>query len=160
MAADHDRVPARDGAWRPSVLSAVLIGVGLMAAVDEVIFHQILAWHHFYDRATPRVALLSDGLLHAAELVAIVGGFFWLADLRRRAALLPMAAWGGLLAGAGAFQLFDGVVDHKVLRVHQVRYGWTCRFYDIAWNAVGVVLLAVGVAVAARARRRATAEAR
>lgn len=137
-----------------------LIGAALIAAIDEIVFHQILAWHHFYDRATPRVALLSDGLLHAAELVAIVGGFFWLADLRRRAALLPMAAWGGLLAGAGAFQLFDGVVDHKVLRVHQVRYGVDLPVYDIAWNAVGVVLLAVGVAVAARARRRATAEAR
>jgi len=58
------------------VLAAGLIGVAAMAAVDEVVFRQILGWHHFYARATQAVDLLSDGLLHAAELVALAGGFF------------------------------------------------------------------------------------
>ena len=40
----------------------VLIGIGLMAAVDEIIFHKQLGWHHFYDGATPAMGLLSDGL--------------------------------------------------------------------------------------------------
>jgi len=138
---------------RPSILAAGLIGVAVMAAVDEVVFHQVLAWHHFYDRGTPAVALLSDGLLHAAELVALVGGFFWFADLRRRGALVPMAAWGGFLLGAGAFQLFDGLVDHKVLRVHQVRYGVDLTGYDLAWNLAGVLLLLVGASLVWRAGR-------
>lgn len=116
---------------RPSVPAAALIGVAAMAAVDEVVFHQILGWHHFYDRATPAVGLLSDELLHAAELVAVGGGFFWFADPRRRGALVPLAAWGGFLLGAGAFQLFDGVVDHKVLRVHQIRYGVDLLPHDL-----------------------------
>jgi uncharacterized membrane protein len=101
---------------RPSILAAGLIGVAVMAAVDEVVFRQLLAWHHFYDRGTPALALLSDGLLHAAELVRLVGGFIWFADLRRRGVLVPLADWGGFLLGAGAFQLFDGLVDHKVQR--------------------------------------------
>ena len=54
-----------------SGLAAALLGMGCMAAVDEIIFHQILAWHHFYDGATTAVALMSDGFLHAAELVAM-----------------------------------------------------------------------------------------
>jgi len=65
-------------------------------------FHQLLGWHHFYDRSTPAVGLLSDGLLHAAELVALVAGFFWFADLRRRGAFVRLAGWSGLLTGAGA----------------------------------------------------------
>ncbi|GAA3155191.1 hypothetical protein GCM10010466_52690 [Planomonospora alba] len=142
---------------RPSLLSAALIGIGVMAAVDELVFHQLLAWHHFYDRATLRVGLLSDGLLHAAELVAVVGGFFWLSDLRRRAALVPSAAWGGFLLGAGGFQLFDGLVDHKVLRVHQIRYGVDLLPYDLAWNLSGALLLACGAVLAVRARRRRAA---
>jgi uncharacterized membrane protein len=136
---------------RPSVLAAGLIGVAVMAAVDEVVFHQLLAWHHFYDRGTPAVALLSDGLLHAAELVGLVGGFFWFADLRRRGVLMPLAAWGGFLLGAGIFQLFDGLVDHKVLRVHQVRYGVDLAGYDLAWNLAGVLLLFVGASIVWRA---------
>jgi uncharacterized membrane protein len=115
-----------------------------MAAIDEIVFHQILAWHHFYDRATPTVALLSDGLLHAAELVILVAGIFLVADLRRRDALVTRSAWGGFLLGAGAFQLFDGVVDHKLLRVHQIRYGVQLLPYDLAWNACAAVLIAIG----------------
>lgn len=124
-----------------------------MAAVDEIVFHQILAWHHFYDRATPAIGLLSDGILHAAEVIALVVGGFGLADLARRRALVPRAAWAGGFLGAGAFQVVDGLVNHKVLRVHQVRYGVPDLLpYDVAWVGAGVVLLAVGL-VLARPRR-------
>ncbi|MFI7513444.1 DUF2243 domain-containing protein [Micromonospora echinofusca] len=139
---------------RRSVLAAAVVGVAVMAAVDEIVFHQILGWHHFYDRSTLSVGLLSDGLLHSAELIALVGGFFWYADLRRRGALLPRAAWGGFLLGAGAFQLFDGIVDHKVLRLHQIRYGVHLLPYDVVWNAAAVVLLLLGAWVTWRVRSR------
>ncbi len=125
--------------------ATALIGIGLMAAVDEIVFHQLLAWHHFYDRSTSDIALLSDGLLHAAELVAVVAGFFMWADLRHRNIAAPRLAWGGFLVGAGSFQIFDGLVDHKVLRVHQVRYGVELLAYDLAWNAAGIVLLGLGL---------------
>ena len=127
-----------------------------MAGVDEIVFHQILSWHHFYDRSTPAVALLSDGLLHAAELIMIVAGFFVFADVRRRNALAPIWAWAGFFLGAGVFQLFDGVVDHKVLRVHQVRYGVYLLPYDIAWNAFGGILVLVGAWLLMRGRSQAS----
>ena len=130
-----------------------LVGVGLMAAVDEVVFHQLLRWHHFYDLATPAVGIVSDGLLHAAELVALVTGGFWVADLRRRGAFAPAWAWAGFFVGAGGFQTFDGVVDHKLLRVHQVRYGVDLLPYDLAWVGAGLALLAVGAVLWAQARR-------
>jgi uncharacterized membrane protein len=137
--------------FRASLLAAGVIGVAVMAAVDEIVFHQLLGWHHFYDRSTPTVALLSDGLLHAAELLALVGGFFWFADLRRRGVFLAPAGWGGFLLGLGAFQLFDGVVDHKLLRLHQIRYGVDLMPYDIAWNAAGALLILAGAVVTRRA---------
>ncbi|NJB84348.1 putative membrane protein [Lewinella marina] len=127
-----------------SIRAAALIGVGVMAAVDEIIFHQVLAWHHFYDGATPQIALLSDGFLHAAELVALVAGFFLLLDLRRSDTLDTGRAWAGFFLGLGGFQLFDGIVDHKVLRLHQIRYVENLLPYDIAWNAAGLILLAIG----------------
>ncbi|MEH0970334.1 DUF2243 domain-containing protein [Micromonospora sp. CPCC 205546] len=151
----RSRFPGSDAPdLRRSVLAAAVIGVAVMAAVDEIVFHQILGWHHFYDRSTPSVGLLSDGLLHSAELLALVGGFFWYADLRRRGALVPRAAWGGFLLGAGAFQLFDGIVDHKVLRLHQIRYGVHLLPYDVVWNVAAVALLLLGAWVIWRVRSR------
>lgn len=138
-----------------SLWAAALVGIGVMAAIDEIIFHQLLGWHHFYDRSTPMIGLLSDGILHATELVAIVGGFFLLMGLRGRCALASDWAWAGFFIGLGGFQLFDGIIDHKVLRLHQIRYGVPLLPYDLAWNLAGLLLLAVGVVLLTRARKRA-----
>lgn len=131
-----------------------MLGVASMAAVDEIVFHQLLGWHHFFDRSTPAIGLLSDGLLHTAELLLLVAGFVLLSDLRRQRALAVGHFWAAVILGAGGFQLFDGLIDHKVLRVHQVRYDVDLLPYDLAWNGFGVVLLLVGAALMVRARRR------
>ncbi|MEU9028176.1 DUF2243 domain-containing protein [Streptomyces sp. NPDC048383] len=141
-----------------SLLVCGLIGMGVMAAIDEIVFHQILGWHHFYDRSTLGVGLMSDGLLHTAELLALVSGFFLYADLRRRRALAPGHARAGFFLGLGIFQLFDGIVDHKLLRLHQIRYGVDVTPYDWAWNTVALVLLLIGTALAVRAGRDPEAE--
>lgn len=151
MAEAAERAPADP---RRSLVAAALIGVGVTAAVDEIVFHQLLAWHHFFDRSTSAVALFSDGLLHSAELIILVLGFFMLADVRARRALARTSAWAGFFLGAGGFQLFDGIVDHKVLRLHQVRYVDNLLPYDLAWNGVGLLLLAVGLLLLRRARAR------
>lgn len=135
---------------------SALIGIGLMAAVDEIIFHQLLAWHHFYDQSSLEIGLLSDGLLHSAELIALVAGFFLLSDLGRRHALAPLWAWAGGLLGAGGFQLFDGLINHKLLRLHQIRYGVYLLPYDLAWNGAALLLIAIGVVLLVRARSSST----
>ena len=137
---------------RASMIATAFLGVGLMAAVDEIVFHQLLAWHHFYDRSTPTIGLLSDGILHAAELLMLAAGFYLFVQLCRRGAVSGLHAWAGFFLGAGGFQLFDGIVDHKILRLHQVRYVDNLLPYDLAWNAVGVMLLLIGLAVLKRAR--------
>jgi len=120
------------------------VGVGVAAFVDETVFHQLLHWHHFYDRATPEVGLVSDGLFHAFGWFALVAGLFWFAALRRPDALRPRRWVGGLLLGAGAFQLWDGTVQHKLLRLHQIRYDVDLTGYDVTWNVVAAVLVVLG----------------
>ena len=135
-----------------STVSGVLAGVGLVAFVDETVFHQLLHWHHFYDRSTPDVGLVSDGLFHAFGFVAVVSGLFLLSDLRRRRSLVVRRWVGGVLLGAGAFQLYDGLVQHKVFGLHQIRYGVDLLPYDLTWNVLAAVLLVAG-ALLTRARR-------
>ena len=141
------------GSARESFRAAMLIGIGIMAAVDEIIFHQLLAWHHLYDRSTTKVGLMADGILHAAELVVIVAGFFWMLELRKSGSLVKPFATAGLFVGLGLFQLFDGLIDHKVLRLHQIRYVDNVVPYDIAWNVTAVILLAIGFVLWRNARK-------
>jgi uncharacterized membrane protein len=137
---------------RRSLLTGAMIGIAVMAAVDTIVFHQLLSWHHFYDRSTPDLSLLSDGLLQTTYLVLLVAGFFQFADLRRRRTVARRSAWAGFVLGLGAFQLFDGIVDHKLLEVHQVRYDVDVLAYDLAWNGAAVAVLALGAVLAWRSR--------
>lgn len=52
---------------------------------------------------------------------------------------------GALLLGADGFQLYDGTVQHKLLRLHQIRYHVTIWPYDLAWNLLAAVMIAAGV---------------
>ncbi|MEV6549610.1 DUF2243 domain-containing protein [Streptomyces sp. NPDC051597] len=151
------RQPPPDyGTVRPqrSVWSGVLIGVGIAAFVDETVFHQLLHWHHFYDKSTPGVGLVSDGLFHAFGWLAVVTGLMLMADLRRRAALSGRGLAGGILLGAGFFQLYDGTVQHKLFELHQIRYHVDLVPYDWTWNVLAVILLAVGVVLVRRSLTR------
>jgi uncharacterized membrane protein len=137
---------------RRTLLSGVLFGIGVAAFVDETVFHQLLHWHHFYDRSTPDAGLVSDGLFHAFGWLAVVAALFGLADLRRRAGLL-LGRWvGAMLVGLGGFQLYDGTVQHKLLKLHQIRYHVDVAPYDLAWDLSAAVFLAVGVVLLVRTR--------
>ena len=60
---------------------------------------------------------------------------------------------GGLLLGAGGFQLYDGTVQHKLLGLHQIRYHVDLVPYDITWNVIAVVMIVAGI-VLLRTRAR------
>ncbi|UTT42651.1 DUF2243 domain-containing protein [Exiguobacterium aurantiacum] len=125
--------------------SGFLFGLGLIAFIDETVFHQLLAWHHFYDRSTSAVGLFSDGLFHAFSWFATVASLFLLADLRRRDSFWMKRWMSGLLIGVGFFQLYDGIIHHKLLRIHQIRYGVEILPYDLVWNITAFIILLGGL---------------
>ena len=148
MASSHLAGDVRDTAakqTRRSIWSGTLAGIGLVAFIDETVFHQLLHWHHFYDKSTLAVGLVSDGLFHAGGFIAMVAGLFLLADAHRRGGCVPKRWWGGLLLGAGGFQLYDGIVQHKLLGLHQIRYHVTIWPYDLTWNLIAFIMILAGV---------------
>lgn len=48
-------------------------------------------------------------------------------------------------------------MDHKLPRLHQIRYGVDITPYGLAWNVSGLMLLLARVGLAARAARRGAA---
>lgn len=125
--------------------SGLLFGIGFVAFIDETVFHQLLHWHHFYDKSTTDIGLISDGLFHALSWFATIAGLFLFADLRRRNGFWLTRWVGGLLLGAGGFQLYDGIIQHKLMRLHQIRYVDNVVVYDLVWNIFAVILLIVGI---------------
>ena len=47
--------------------------------------------------------------------------------------------------GAGLFQLYDGIIQHKLMRIHQIRYVDNVIIYDIVWNIIAIILLVAGI---------------
>ncbi|GIO25019.1 DUF2243 domain-containing protein [Oceanobacillus sp. J11TS1] len=134
--------------------SGFLFGLGLTAFIDEVVFHQLLRWHHFYDLSTTAVGLISDGLFHAFSWFATIGGLFMLSDLRRRQAFWLKRWWGGMMFGTGLFQLYDGIIQHKIMRIHQIRYVDNVFIYDLVWNVIAAIILINGIIIIVSTRKK------
>lgn len=131
-----------------------LFGLGFAAFIDETVFHQLLHWHHFYDRSTTDIGLVSDGLFHAFSWFATVFSAFMFADLQRKQGFW-LARWmGGVLLGGGGFNLYDGIIQHKLMRIHQIRYDVEILPYDLAWNITAAALIIVGVILIVRTRKQ------
>lgn len=124
MVSSHLAGDVRDAAakqTRRSIWSGTLAGVGLVAFIDETVFHQSLHWHHFYDKSTLAVGLVgrlvSRGRVHRDGRRSFPAG-----RCAPPGRLRPETVVGRLAAGVGGFQLYDGIVQHKLLGLHQIRY--------------------------------------
>jgi uncharacterized membrane protein len=137
------------------------VGIGLIGTLDEVVFHQLLHWHHFYDVTsntrdprTSRIGLLTDGIFHVVSTFLLVWGVLTV----RRVSLSRMQIAAGVLIGAGGFNLYDGVVQHKLLGFHQVREGAHPQTpYDVVFIGLALATLALGVLLRAKARSHRSA---
>jgi uncharacterized membrane protein len=125
------------------LLPAVLVGIGIAGTVDEVLLHQLLNWHHFYTDGES-VEMWTDGVFHLLSTGSLVTG---LVMLWRRGARPDRTLLGGILVGAGAFNLYDGTIQHKLLKLHEVREGEPTLAYDAVFIGVALAVLLAGVLV-------------
>ena len=132
----------------------VLVGIGIAGTLDEVVLHQLLRWHHFYDRSTPSVGLISDGLFHILSTALLVIGVIQLVERRRTSPDPSRLALAGILLGAGGFNLYDGTIQHKLLGLHQVRADAPNNLpYDLAFLAIAATLALAGALLLRRTRQ-------
>jgi uncharacterized membrane protein len=138
----------------PVTAAATLIGVGMGGFVDGIVFHQILQWHNMLSARLPPDTLLNsktnmfwDGLFHGfVWMVTMIGIFLlWGAVKDRTVNLSNSLLAGGLLFGWGLFNVVEGIIDHQVLVLHNVR---EVSSNPAAWNfgflGLSAVMLVVG----------------
>jgi uncharacterized membrane protein len=131
----------------PSLLwPGVLVGIGVAGSLDEIVLHQLLRWHHFYDRGSQAAGLIADGVFHLGSVVVLVAGLVPLVDRWRRRRSSWRQGVAAILVGAGGFNLYDGVVQHKLLGLHQVRAGAPDNLpYDLAFIGLAAAVLLAGL---------------
>jgi uncharacterized membrane protein len=137
----------------------LLMGLGFGGFVDGIVLHQILQWHHMLtatgDHPADTVAgletnTLADGLFHMGTWVLVFVGTLLTVRAWQAGRLAP--PWrthaGLLLAGWGLFNLVEGVVDHHLLGLHNVRDDVAePLWWNVGFLALGAVLVLAGAAL-------------
>jgi len=137
--------------WRnKSFLGAFLTGMGIVGMLDGIFFHQILQWHSVFMETDRTGQIQSDGWFHLFVTALSFTGAFLLRSGEPGDS--PRLFWGGILLGAGLFNLAEGAVDHHMLRIHYVRLVADHFIYDITYDLFAVLLLIAGGMVLRRAR--------
>lgn len=140
-----------------------LFGLGLGGFIDGIVPHQVLQWHHMLTGGTGgepsdtvaglEANTLADGFFHLATWVLVALAMTLTVRAWRAGRLAPPWRFhvGLLLAGWGAFNLVEGLVDHQILGLHHVRddigapLGW-----DLAFLTFGAALVGAGIALTRR----------
>lgn len=163
--AAHEFTEMQDRQDKFPTSAGVLLGLGLGAFFDGIVFHQLLQWHHMLSGWYPlnsidniRLNTTWDGIFHSAAYVLVLAGLYLLWQQAHRSEL-RWSHWhclGTILIGWGIFNVLEGVVDHQILGLHQVnetvpdgqRIFWDIGF--LLWGAAMIVMGAAMVRAGAR----------
>ena len=111
-------------------VAGLLIGVGMGGFVEGIVLHQIAQWHNMLSNIFPphtmermRVNMMWDGLFHALTwVITLVGILLRRSAAAARAAIPSLQAFTGqLILGWGMFNLIEGVIDHQIPGIHNLR---------------------------------------
>lgn len=138
----------------PLTTASVVLGIGFGGFVDGIVLHQILQVHEMLSNKIPAtdyvgksVNMFWDGIFHAfCLLVAIVGVvLLWKLMGRKDVDVSGRLFSAGLLLGWGLFNLVEGVLDHQILKLHNViEYAADHDPGNYAFLATSVVMLVAG----------------
>jgi uncharacterized membrane protein len=114
----------------PLVTASLVLGIGMGGFVDGIVFHQLLQWHQMLSAKVPPDTLTAkgvnmfwDGVFHMLMLIAVGVGIIllWRVAQRREVDKSGRLLAGGLLAGWGIFNIIEGLIDHQLMGLHNVR---------------------------------------
>ncbi len=129
------------------LINALILGLGFMGAIDGILFHQLLKWHHVIDHHNHRIELFLDGVFNLfVTLLLVFACFKIFKDASNdRLSFNWRIFVGSMTMGAGAFNLLEGLIDHQLLGLHHVKPAspnWL--LYDIGYLISGVILIIIG----------------
>lgn len=142
----------------PLMAAATVVGIGFGGFIDGIVLHQILQWHEMLSNKIPpttyvtkSVNMFWDGIFHAFTLLVTLTGIILLwkllhrKDIDRSGYLLV----GGMLVGWGLFNVLEGIADHQLLKLHNVREVTPDKeLWNYGFLALSVLLIIAGLFIA------------
>ena len=151
-------------------MAGMLIGVGMGGFVDGIVLHQIAQWHSMLSNLVPphtmdtmRVNMRWDGLFHALTWLVTLVGILRLRSAAAARVTIPslLAFVGQLILGWGMFNLIEGLIDHHILGIHNVREVPNAMVYNLTFLAVaGVLFILLGWLLMRAGSRASSTEVR
>jgi uncharacterized membrane protein len=138
----------------PLTMAAMILGIGLGGFADGIIFHQVLQTHEMLLNKIPAtdytgksVNMFWDGIFHFFCLLVVLTGIFLMwrllkrNDINRSGKLFT----AGLLGGWGVFNIVEGIIDHHILKLHNViEYAVNPDIGNYLFIGISCILLFVG----------------
>lgn len=138
----------------PLTAAATVLGIGIGGFIDGIVFHQILQWHEMISNKIPPVTYIAksvnmfwDGIFHAFTLMVTITGIILLWKLFKRKNIdhAGNLLAGGIVLGFGLFNLLEGIADHQLLKLHNVREAAPDKqAWNLGFLAFSVFLIILG----------------
>ncbi|HKO67756.1 MAG TPA: DUF2243 domain-containing protein, partial [Burkholderiaceae bacterium] len=143
---------------RVTTAPAILLGIGLGGFIDGIVLHQVLQWHSMLSNVVPlstieamHLNMFWDGVFHAATWVVTFVGVMLLWRSGQRGTIPPVSVFlGGMLLGWGAFNLVEGLINHHLLELHNVREVMAPTVWNVGFLALSVVISLLGLVLVSR----------
>lgn len=149
----------------PLTSASLILGIGIGGFADGIVLHQVLQWHEMLTNKIAADTVLNksvnmfwDGIFHLFTLITTTVGVILLWKLlnRRNINRSGYLLSGGFFSGWGLFNLVEGIIDHHILGLHNVR---KLTPNQDAWNygflAFGIVLLLLGAILIRKGKKEA-----
>lgn len=138
----------------PLIYPAMILGIGIGGFIDGIVLHQILQWHEMLSNKFPPNTLIQksmnmfwDGIFHLFTLLSTIVGVYLLWKLLKKNNINTSGYLlsGGMLAGWGVFNLIEGIINHQILQMHNVREITANKdLWNYGFLLFGIALLLVG----------------
>jgi uncharacterized membrane protein len=138
----------------PLTMTAIILGIGIGGFIDGIVLHQILQWHEMLSNKIPAttyegksINMFWDGIFHGFCTIVVFIGIIRLWQLLRRTDI-SLSGWlmaSGLVTGWGIFNIVEGVIDHHILKLHNVmEIASNHNIANFTFLGVSVLMLVVG----------------
>ena len=142
----------------PLMAAATVTGIGLGGFVDGILLHQVLQVHEMLSNKIAAsnyvgksINMFWDGIFHAFCFLVVFTGIIMLWKLfpRKDIDISGKVFYGGLLMGWALFNIVEGVIDHQILKLHNVvELSANHSIANYSFLVVSILMLITGYALA------------
>jgi uncharacterized membrane protein len=140
----------------PLGAASLIIGIGIGGFTDGIVLHQLLQWHEMLSAKIAAntyegksINMFWDGIFHAFTLLVTLTGIILMWRLLKKKNEFNTSGYlmsGGVFCGWALFNFTEGIIDHHLLGLHNVRETVTDpNKWNYNFLLISALLLIIGI---------------